>query len=583
MSRLAKFLIFSSTLLILTSAYFSITGFAKLFSGEFYSIIILMSALEFSKITTTSFLFRYWKEENKILKIYLTAIIIILVSISSMGIFGFLSSAYSVTANKMSQIEDQTLFLEKQKLIYQQQIDRSGETVKNKSERITSLTLLRKDQEKRIDTLYKKNNVSGVKRVEQSIRDADKQIESFNREVDEIGKTNQPILDSISKIELKILELKNSDISGEIGPLKYVAILTNQKIERVVNFFIFLLIFVFDPLAILLVIATNKVLVRERVDNTEDIPTREEQQAEIDTWYKSLMKLREEINKYSPTLDDLNKSMYRVDKEYRTVTVKEDNMNEYKLPVDKSLSVRDNILKNYLKVCKEASEDNKIFNSFKVKPAYREVLEHLSKRLGLEHLKNIEESNKWLLKIESVWDNDKYGSPETEIFEHDGVEFSASPTTIQYLSVVSNLISIFKSLDGWNIIEIGGGYGGQCKVLQDVFEVNSYDIIDLQEAGMLQSKYLSTLNVKSFRTFLPTITLSENQSYDLVISNYALSEVSQEDQLNYVKNVLLKSKHGYITCNQKLNGEELLKEKFETFDTLADIKGERETNYVIVW
>lgn len=239
---------------------------------------------------------------------------------------------------------------------------------------------------------------------------------------------------------------------------------------------------------------------------------------------------------------------------------------------------RDLILEKYLKVCKAAVYDDQVFDTFKSNPDYREVLEHLSKKLGQVHLDAIKKNNPDILLNPNIWLNDAYGSPK---LEHYG-DCAASPTTIQYISVASNLKYMFDSLDDFSIVEIGGGYGGQAKIIYDLWNIKKYHIIDLYEATLLQEKYISKFKYNNFAAFPPNDFVSDD--YDLFISNYAVSEVLPEDQYKYVKEVMLKCKRGYITCNQPLCGMELLKQKFkDTFSITKDIEGERETNYVITW
>ncbi len=174
-------------------------------------------------------------------------------------------------------------------------------------------------------------------------------------------------------------------------------------------------------------------------------------------------------------------------------------------------------------------------------------------------------------------DNDRYGNPKKEKFG----QFTASPTTIQYISVLSNLITYFGSLQGMDIVAIGDGYGGQAYIIQEMYNVKSYVSIDLYEAICLQERY-----VKELGFYIDTYRQDKypkGAEYDLFLSNYALTEVSPEDQLKYVKDICLNCKRGYITANQPLHGIELLQERFRNFKILPDIEGERKSNFVIVW
>ncbi len=238
------------------------------------------------------------------------------------------------------------------------------------------------------------------------------------------------------------------------------------------------------------------------------------------------------------------------------------------------------IYTKYLRVCSDAATKEKVFVSFKSNPNYRTVLEHCSPQLGERHFDQILINNPGLFDIENIFSNDKLGRP---ILSEYGA-LKCSPSTLQYINVVSNLMLKFKSLEGFSIVEIGGGYGGQCKVIQDIFSVKSYDLIDLAPVCALQIKYLTELKcidkVRVFNAedYLPLL----KPKYDLVISNYALSEMPREVQLEYVKNVCLRSTHGYLTCNDKIEGVELIEKKYKVTRE-NDIEGERKTNFILSW
>jgi hypothetical protein len=262
--RFYYLLAFSAFLLSSTAAYFSVTGLAKLFHGAYWSIIIMAGSLELSKLVSLSFLYRYWDDLNKAFRFYLMAGTIVLMIITSAGIYGFLSSAYSVTSDKLENMNGQLELLEKKKTIMEETNQRLQQTMHNKTERINALNSIRANQESRIDTLYQKGFFSGVKKTEQIIKNADQEIEKLTVQIDDINFSIQNNSDSISRIDIAILGANDSNLQGEIGPLKFISELTGKPVGTIVNFFILLLIFVFDPLAIVLVIATNMVLMKEK-------------------------------------------------------------------------------------------------------------------------------------------------------------------------------------------------------------------------------------------------------------------------------------------------------------------------------
>jgi len=245
--------------------------------------------------------------------------------------------------------------------------------------------------------------------------------------------------------------------------------------------------------------------------------------------------------------------------------------------------VKEKVIKDYIKACEDAALYDAAFDCFKRDPRYTAILEHVNKNIAINYLEKIvQDGNDHLIFNGSFFDNDKLGDPEITNFQLFGLDIRASNSTIQYIGVLSNLIKKFGSLEDFRIVEIGGGYGGQCKIIQDQFKISSYDIFDLPQVNLLQEKYLKILGqfkcveVFSELDFAPT-------NYDLVISNYALSEILEPLQTEYVEKILLNSKHGYITCNGEIKAINKLKEKFPTFEISSDIKGERKDNFIITW
>ena len=198
----------------------------------------------------------------------------------------------------------------------------------------------------------------------------------------------------------------------------------------------------------------------------------------------------------------------------------------------------------YLNICKNASQDDKIFDTFKRDNRYTCILEHVNERTGKEYIDYINSVDSSLLKFDKFFENDLYGSPIT--YEYDNK--ICSPTTLRYIHVLARLKKDIGSLDNFNIIEIGGGYGGQAKIITDYFNIKSYTIIDLYEATLLQNKYIETLQIPNTITCTDK-TYEKNKSYDLIISCYALTEVPNPLQDEYVNNIVLKSTHGFISCN----------------------------------
>jgi len=120
-----------------------------------------------------------------------------------------------------------------------------------------------------------------------------------------------------------------------------------------------------------------------------------------------------------------------------------------------------------------------------------------------------------------------------------------SPTTLRYVKVLSDLMHLFGTLDDLDIVEIGGGYGGQCKIIYDVASPNSYTIVDLPEVMELQKKYLYYNGIDEVQFGIP----SWMHHYDLCIANYSFTEVDRQFQDLYKEKIIAISRRGYITCN----------------------------------
>ena len=222
--------------------------------------------------------------------------------------------------------------------------------------------------------------------------------------------------------------------------------------------------------------------------------------------------------------------------------------------------VKDKMLEDYLQGCWEAADN---LPNFKKDPRLTKIWEHASRRTGEFWRRHILADNPWLFDLPRIFDNDKVGNPD--IHQYDGI--NASANTLQYIGVLSNLISRFGSLNKFHIVEIGGGYGGQALIIKTVFPRCHYTIIDLPNAERLQRSYLSAHNKGS---------QSPMDLWDLCISNYALSEIKDPLQTEYVEKYCKKSSHGYVTANIEIPS-------LDWGSRGNDIPTERETNFLITW
>ena len=228
----------SALLIAGSAAAFSVYGLAKLFSGAFISVVIMAGALELGKLVTASFLYRYWNMINWFQKLYMTIATIVLVFITSAGIFGYLSNAY----------QGATLEFEKQStelLTIEERIEQLDE----------DKVFLKEELEQAISELP--DNYITAKR---NLR------EEYNPQITQI---NQELLEY--KTRRADLEIELVSTGVDVGPAIYLARTFGTDIDTIVKFFIFILIFVFDPLAVMLVIAYNQALLQNKPkEKTQD-------------------------------------------------------------------------------------------------------------------------------------------------------------------------------------------------------------------------------------------------------------------------------------------------------------------------
>lgn len=240
-----------------SAAYFSISGLSKLFAGAATQIIIMASFIELAKIITTAALHRYWDGINIVLKWVLSFMVVVVMLITSSGIYGFLADAYTKTSTQLDKIDGQIALIEKKKEQKKSQIISLQGVKDSKDKRINSLVSIRGQQETRIDALYDKNR--GVKGAQSMIQQSNLEIKALQVEVDTLVAKIDRVNSEIGQMDTEILELQSSDVASEIGPLKYMSNVVGKPMESIINWFIMMIIFVFDPLAILLIILANNV------------------------------------------------------------------------------------------------------------------------------------------------------------------------------------------------------------------------------------------------------------------------------------------------------------------------------------
>ena len=258
-NRLLAFLVLSASIsLAATAAYYSVFGISKLFASQALAVIIMASILEISKLITAAYLEKYWKVIHWTRKAYLMLAMAVLMAITSLGIYGFLVSAYQDTAYKVQSV-DKRVQLEQAKK--QRFADQLSFIVTEKQSIETNMAQLTKGISNNILTRTDRNGNVITTTSESTRRALEKQLDQSTSRRDTLARQESSLNDSITAIDLRILQLQsNTDLASEIGPLKHVAELTGKQTSTVVNWFILLFIIVFDPLAIILLISANKAL-----------------------------------------------------------------------------------------------------------------------------------------------------------------------------------------------------------------------------------------------------------------------------------------------------------------------------------
>ena len=266
----------SALFVAFNAAFFSVSGLSKLFAGASLSVIVMASSLELAKLITAGYLYNYWDKINKSFRLYLSGAVIILILITSLGIYGFLTSAFQDTFNQFSIKEKQLAFLQQKEKFWGDDVIRYDEELKRISGNISTLSNAKSQSIQVRDTSV----VGGVRTTisTSELRISQKRIEVEEQNRKGVQAKREVAADSLQSIQLKILDVESSEgVSSELGPLEYLSGLLDKPMDVIINWFILIIIFVFDPLAVALVIAFNNAIKVDRgiVDKQKIIRKRE--------------------------------------------------------------------------------------------------------------------------------------------------------------------------------------------------------------------------------------------------------------------------------------------------------------------
>ena len=240
-----------------SAAFYSVFGLSKLFAGASLQVMIMAGSLEFAKLVTASLLYQYWDKINKVLRTYLSIAVVILMLITSGGIYGYLSGAYQETATKSEFLDKSLAVLAQKQTRFEEQKD---ELKLEKQQLAKTITDLRTSISNPAQVQYV-DRESGqlITTTSSSARRAlQSELEESITERNNLNLQLEAIQDSLLRLDRELLDLEmGNEEQRELGPLKYLAETTGKDMNQVVNWFLLLIVFVFDPLAISLVVAAN--------------------------------------------------------------------------------------------------------------------------------------------------------------------------------------------------------------------------------------------------------------------------------------------------------------------------------------
>lgn len=360
----------------LSAAFYSVTGIGKMFSGAAYQVMIMMGSLEIAKLVLASLLYQYWDKLNRLLKFYYFVALFVLMAITSAGIYGYLSSAYAETSNKVENISKNVSVLDIKRQMYQSQLDdiksekqKINDNIDNLTKGLSNNYIQTKDRKGQIITTTSSSNRKSF----------ESQLLISQKRRDDISLKEVALSDSIAKIDLNKLDLEtNSDVASEIGSLKYISKITGKPVDTVVNWFIIALMLVFDPLAVSLVVGANVIF---KSDGKEKEKLKESEK--IDEKIENFNKRELEFNKLNEDYESKLSEIELQKKEIEDKNIKLENERKSFLNMKESLE-------------KEIEDERYNMNSqFQIE----------KDRIHKDQLNLIDESNKFKLEKEEFLSN----------------------------------------------------------------------------------------------------------------------------------------------------------------------------------
>ena len=307
-ARLFPFLIGLAALAVSGSAaFYSVFGLSKLFAGASLQVIIMAGSLEFAKLVCASLLYQYWSTINKFLRFYLSIAVFVLMIITSGGIYGFLSGAYQETATKSEFLDKSLAVLEQKQIRFE---ENKTDLTLEKTQLNTTISELRTSLSNPTQVSYYSEDAGQV--ITTSSTSARKALQSelslTIADRDTINVKLEAVQDSILSLDTQLLDLEiGNEEQRELGPLKYLAETTGKEMGTVVNWFLLLIVFVFDPLAIAMVVAANfafaQIKPKEDLGIPKEVPDMREP---LGKWADKEIEIEEPLITENEVLENLN-------------------------------------------------------------------------------------------------------------------------------------------------------------------------------------------------------------------------------------------------------------------------------------
>lgn len=310
------------------AAYYSVFGLSKLFAGATTAIIIMASSLEVSKLVISSLLFQYWTGIPKFLKAYLTIATVVLIMITSMGIYGFLSNAYQTTKVGSQTTNLQIELVEEQLQSYKDRKQELKTSIQQTSEQITTLT-----QALGNNVVQWKDRETGQILTSTSSANRKAYQEQLQQSKDWLTELRNSVSStdsSIIQLETQVTDLKiQAGQSSELGTLEYISDISGYPMDKVVNILILLIVIVFDPLAISLVLAANYGFSQVKKKPSEDVTIQTDSKPTIEE-EKPVETLKKPVEPDPEPSNQTKSELTRREENFKKKLERGDNLSSYR-------------------------------------------------------------------------------------------------------------------------------------------------------------------------------------------------------------------------------------------------------------